>query len=47
MVDLKIILNIARNPNLIIILDQKTDHPMIRKYSNNPFSDQISKLSSL
>ena len=39
MCELKLNMNIAKSPQLIISLDRNKNHPLIRKYSNVPFND--------
>ena len=39
MCERKIIMNIARNPELLNSLDRKENHPLIRKYSHMPFNN--------
>ena len=38
MVERRINMNIAKNPQLINSLDRNKNHPLIRKYSNIPFN---------
>ena len=39
MVELKLNMNFAKNPQMINSLDRSKNHPLIRKYSHVPFND--------
>ena len=39
MCERKINMSIAKNPQLINLLDQNKKHPLIRKYSHIPFNN--------
>ena len=41
MMEKKINMNISKNPQLITFLDRNKNHPLIRKYSNIPFSNYV------
>ena len=39
-VELRLKMNIAKNPQLITSLDRNKSHPLFRKYSHIPFNNQ-------